>query len=157
MDQPAEEKPRRLYYKSYLKLIENSVGSNLFRNFYVKTSKKGEFDAFDDGYNSCAFYVSSILYLCKKLSDFHGTVVNTVEDLKKSGWRKVSEPKPGDVLVWEPQQFPAGMVSHIGFYIGDGRVISTSIKTKTPVRHEQNFGRQQRKITEIWRVNWHDS
>jgi hypothetical protein len=151
-----EENPVRLYFKSYLKVIHNSVGSNLFRNFYVKTPEQGEFDAFGDGYNSCAFFVSSILVIFKKLSDFHGTVDNTIEDLKKTGWQEVNEPEPGDVLVWEPMKFPEGMVSHIGFYVGDGKAVSTSIKTKTPIEHDQNFGEQQRKITQIFRTTWDD-
>jgi hypothetical protein len=40
----------------------------MFRNFYVRTDSGGEFDALDDGYNSCAFYVSSILAIFNKLS-----------------------------------------------------------------------------------------
>lgn len=129
----------------------------MFRNFYVRTEERGEFDALDDGYNSCAFFVSSVLYVFKKLSDFHGTVSSTVEDLKKCGWQEVEKPQPGDVLVWEPKKFPEGVVSHIGFYIGDGKAVSTSMKTKTPVVHDQNFGDTNRKITNIFRmVNWED-
>ncbi len=152
-----EEKPQRLYFKSYLQIIRNSVNSDMFRNFYVKTSERGEFDALDDGYNSCAFYVSAILVILKKLSGFHGTVDSTVEDLKKSGWQLVNNPQPGDVLVWEPRQFPEGMISHIGFYVGKGKAVSTSMRTKKPVEHEQNFGEDNRKITQIYRMeNWED-
>lgn len=153
-DKQNQEKPERLYFESYLRLIKNSVGSNLFRNFYVRTPSRGKFDALGDGYDSCAFFVSSILVIFKKLSDFHGTVDQTIEDLQKSGWREVSNPRPGDVLVWEPKKFPEGMVSHVGFYIGDGRAISTSINTKTPIEHEKNFDEAKRKITKIFRADW---
>lgn len=158
MANKSDEKPQRLYFKSYIQVIKNSPDSNIFRNFYVKASDRGEFDALADGYNSCAFHVSSILVIFKKLTDFHGTVSNTIEDLRQSGWQEVSEPHPGDVLVWEPKQFPEGRVSHIGFYIGRGRAISTSIKTKTPAEHEMNFGEDKRKITQIFRMdNWDDA
>ena len=153
----SEEKPQRLYFKSYLQVIRNSVGSNMFRNFYVKTTERSEFDALDDGYNSCAFYVSAILVIFKKMSDFHGTVDRTIEDLKKSGWQEANEPEPGDVLVWEPKQFPEGRVKHIGFYVGDGKAVSTSITAKTPQKHEQNFGEEKRQIKQIFRMdNWED-
>src|SRR3989304_622296 len=97
----SEEKPERLYFKSYLQLIRNSVGSKMFRNFYVKTSDRGQFDALDDGENSCAFYVSSILTIFKKISGIHGRVSSVVNDMKKSGWAEVNSPQAGDVLVWE--------------------------------------------------------
>ncbi len=152
-----EEKPERLYFKSYLKVIKNSIGSNMFRNFYVQTQSRGEFDALGDGYDSCAFFVSAVLVIFKKLADFHGIVDSTIEDLKKSGWQEVDEPKPGDVLVWEPKEFPEGPSMHIGFYIGDSKAISSSIKTKTPVEHEMNFGEGKRKIINIFRIeNWED-
>lgn len=148
----AEEKPQRLYFKSYLQFIRNSVGSNMFRNFYVKTSSKGEFDAFGDGDNSCAFYVSSVLLIFKKISSMHGLVSNTIEDMKKSGWTLVDDPQPGDVLVWEAEQYADGLHEHIGFYIGDNRAISTSVKAKTPLQHDMNFGESNRQITHIFRA-----
>lgn len=152
-----EPKPRRLYFKTYLQLVRNSVGSNMFRNFYVHTKDKGEFDALDDGENSCAFYVSSVLVILKKMSGVHGTVGSTTKDLKKSGWQEAKKPKPGDVLVWEAQKFADGLRQHIGFYIGDDRAISTSLATKTPVEHDKNFGPTNRQITHIFRMaSWDD-
>src|SRR5581483_2730406 len=102
MPSTSEEKPKRLYFKSYLKIIENSVESKIFRNFYVRTTGKGEFDAFNDGDVSCAFFVSVILLIFNKIGAWHGLVSNTLEDMRQSGWLEVSEPEPGDVLVWEP-------------------------------------------------------
>jgi len=151
------QKPQRLYFKSYIQAIRNSVGSNLFRNFYVHTSDKGEFDALSDGDNSCAFYVSSILTIFKKINGVHGTIVRTVEDLRASGWQEVQDPKAGDVLVWEKEKFDDGWHEHIGFYIGEGRAISTSIKEKTPIEHDMNFGETNRRVEQIFRsTNWDD-
>ncbi len=148
-------KPTKLFFQSYLQMVRNSVGSNLFRNFYVKEPQKGEFDALDDGVNSCAFYVSAVLVIFKKLSATHGTVKSTVEDLQKSGWQVVKKAEPGDVLVWEGKQFPDGWHEHIGFYIGEGKAISTSLEKKVPIEHDKNFGDERRRIIEIWRMpNW---
>ena len=148
------DKPVRLYFKSYIKLIHNSIGSNLFRNFYVKTDDQGEFDALGDGYNSCAFYVSSILVIFKKVSGIHGTVDSTIKDLEESGWVQVNEPKEGDVIVWEAQKFDDGIKKHIGFSIGNGKAISTSWTNKTPIEHSDTF-EDRRKIENIFRqTDW---
>lgn len=146
------EKPKRDYFKTYLQLIRNSVGSEMFRNFYVSTADRGEFDALDDGENSCAFYVSSVLVLFKKASGVHGTVQSTLEDINNSGWQEASEPKPGDILVWEARDFSDGPKRHIGFYVGDNRAISTSRSAKKVAEHDMNFD-DNRKIEQIFRMN----
>jgi len=153
---PSEEKPERLYFETYLQVVRNSVGSNIFRNFYVRTNSRGEFDALDDGYNSCAFYVSAVLVIFRKLDGMHGTVASTKKDLLDSGWQEITDLndlQPGDVLVWEPMQFDDGLKEHIGFYMGDGKAVSTSWTTKTPVEHDKNFGAANRKITQVFRMS----
>jgi hypothetical protein len=148
----AEDKPKRLYFKTYLKAINNSVGSNLFRNFYVSLTEKGEFDALGDGENSCAFFVSSVLVIFKKLKGIHGTVESTIKDLVESGWIEANQPVGGDILVWEALQYDDGFKKHIGFSIGDGKAISTSREEKTPVEHDQHFEDAKRTITHIYRM-----
>ena len=156
MGQP-EEKPQRLYFKTYLQVMRNSVGSNIFRNFYVTTSGKGEFDALNDGEDACAFYVSSILVIFQKISAIHGLVERVAEDMRQSGWTTVPEPKIGDVLVWEGRDDTAGK-THIGFYVGNNKAISNSSKLRTPTEHDINFGEANRKITQILRMeDWEDS
>ena len=150
------DKPTRLYFESYIQLLRNSVGSNMFRNLYVRTEEQGVFDALDDGYNSCAFYVSAVLVIFKKLSAIHGTVDSTKKDLFNSGWREIDEPKAGDVLVWEAMQFDDGLKEHIGFYLGKGKAISISWTKKTPIIHDKNFGDSKRKITHVFRLNQWD-
>lgn len=136
-------------------MVHNAVGSNLFRNFYVTSADKGEFDSLDDGENSCAFFVSSILVIFKKLKNVHGTVESAIKDLEDSGWTEVEQPKAGDVLVWEALQFDDGLKQHIGFSIGDGKAVSTSWVDKTPVEHDERFGETKRKIIHIYRMtNW---
>ena len=147
-----QDKPIRLYFKTYLGVIRNSVGTGMFRNWYVKTPEQGEFDAMKDGEDSCAFYVSSLLKIFGKVTTIHGTVESTIKDLEKSGWQKVVEPQPGDVLVWETQKFADAQQRHIGFYIRDGRAVSTSWKKKIVVEHNQNFD-NNRKIELVFRMN----
>ena len=56
--------------ENYLAVIRNSVGSKLFNNFYVEGSGQPK-DLLDDGYNSCAYYVSSILKMFNLIKDIH--------------------------------------------------------------------------------------
>ena len=49
---------------SYIAIIKNSVGSQLFRNLYAKVNGK-KIDITENGKLSCAFYVSSVLLLFK--------------------------------------------------------------------------------------------
>lgn len=133
-------------------MIHNSVGSKLFRNFYVSSEDKGEFDALDDGDNSCAFFVSSILVIFKKLKGVHGTIESTIKDLRDSGWTEVEQSKTGDVLVWEALLFDDGLKEHIGFSVGKGKAVSTSWEEKTPIEHDKHFGETKRKITHIYRM-----
>lgn len=124
----------------------------MFRNFYVKTEGNGEFDALSNGDNSCAFFVSAILVLCKKLDNVHGTVMSTVDDMQKTGWVLVDGvPAAGDVIEWEALKFEDGIKEHIGFSIGHGRAISTSWTEKTPVEHDDQFD-GKRAITRIFRM-----
>ncbi len=147
-------KPERLYFKSFIQLLHNSVGSNLFRNLYVRTAKRGEFDALDDGYNSCAFYVSAVLVIFKKLSGIHGTIDSTIKDLTESGWIKVNKPREGDVIVWEAQQFNDGIKEHIGFSIGNSRAISISWTNKTPTEHSDTFDGKRNIVSIFRQIDW---
>jgi hypothetical protein len=149
----AEEKPRRLQFKTYLQMIRNSAGTEMFRNWYVETREQGEFDAMSDGEDSCAFYVSAILKIFSKVNAVHGTVASTVKDLEESGWAEVEKPEPGDVLVWEAKQFGDKKQRHIGFYMGSGKALSTSWKEKKVVEHDLNFAEQNRKIEQIFRIS----
>ena len=58
--------------KTLFKLIENSIGTKLFRNNYFFINGKSK-DLLRNGELSCAFYVSSILYLLKLIKDVHTT------------------------------------------------------------------------------------
>jgi hypothetical protein len=146
-DAKNSEKPTRLYAKSYVRMIKNSLGSRMFQNFYVETEDQGQFDALESGLLSCAFFVSSILLIFKKIRGVHATVASTVQDLKESGWKEVNKPQAGDVLVWEAIQFEDGPNEHIGFSIGNGRAISNSFQERVPVEHDTTFGGTRRIVS----------
>lgn len=147
----------RLNFKSYIQVIKNSIGSKMFRNLYVRSPEKNEFDAMGDGANSCAFYVSSVLLLFGKASAVHGTIERTLEDMTQSGWAKVNTPKIGDVLLWESKDFKDGPHRHIGFYIGGGKAVSNSSTQKAPAMHDKHFGQEKRKIEASYRMyHWDD-
>ena len=140
----------RLNFDTYLAVIKNSVGSKLFHNLYVKASGK-KIDATQNGELSCAFYVSSILTLFKFVKEIHGTVRGTIKDLEKFGWREVTEPEIGCVLVWEEAVLgDESAHEHIGFFMGNGKAISNSSKLGYPVEHSWDFNGKRKVKMILW-------
>jgi hypothetical protein len=133
-------KPQRLIFKTYLQMVQNAPGSRMFRNLYVD----GQDDVMKDGAYSCAFFVSSVLTLFRQNSGFHGTIQSTLADMLDHGWEETdaADLQPGDILVWEPWEFEGQEHEHLGFYLGNGRAVSTSYKAKEVVDHSANEGRQ---------------
>lgn len=112
--------------ESYLAMIRNSVGTNIFRNLYALVDGEKQ-DIVKDGDFSCAFFVSSILHQFNLVALPHATVAGLEKDLKSSGWKRVRIPRVGCVVVWEPK--------HIGFYIGGGKAISNDSRKGSPRVH----------------------
>jgi hypothetical protein len=141
-----------LIFETYLAVIKNSVGSNLFKNFYAEINGE-KTDITKNGELSCAFYTSSILALFKLIKEIHTTVDSTVKDLKMSKWESIKTPKIGSVVVWEKINFgKSGIHKHIGFYIGDKKAISNSSQKGYPIEHHFTF-RAKRKIeTFLWHL-----
>jgi len=152
-----DQKPKRLYFKTYIQLIENAVGTAMFKNFYVQLADGTDIDAMDNGSDSCAFFVSSVLVLFKKVAGVHGTVANTLTDMQQSGWHAVAEKdmEPGDVVVWVPTPDSDGK-QHIGFCIGDHMAISTSSKKQVVAKHDIRFGKEDRPIQQVLRQDHWD-
>lgn len=137
-----------LLYESYIAVIRNSVGTNLFRNFYAKVGGEVK-DILENGNLSCASFVSNVLWMFQLIKVSHGTVSSTVKDMLGSGWETVKEPQIGSVLVWESQKDSSDDVmsgnKHIGFYIGNNLAISNSSKERSPKIHHWTFGEKDRK------------
>lgn len=148
--QKKEHKITPLIFDTYLAMIKNSVGAELFRNFYAKVNGK-KTDIMRNGELSCAFYVSSVLALSKFIKEVHGTIDSTVKNLQESGWKKVSKPKIGSVLVWEKMDFGNGNAhKHIGFFIGGNEAISNSYKLGFPVEHSWDFNAKRKIDIILW-------
>ena len=145
----AQPKIVKLQYETYLAVIENSPGSFMFKNFYV-TIDGVKKDAMEDGWLSCAFYVSSVLYLCKYIKDIHATVASTVKDLQKCGWKKVRKPAVGSVIVWKPGKDTNGH-SHIGFYVGNEQAISNDSWKKHPWKGDWKFNGKREVEMILWK------
>ncbi|HXF44021.1 MAG TPA: hypothetical protein VNK70_00965 [Candidatus Paceibacterota bacterium] len=139
------EKPIPLFFDTYLAVIRNSVGSGLFRNLYAKVGGR-KTDLLRNGKLSCAFYVSSILKLFDLIGGIHATVDSTIDDLRRSGWSKVTKPEAGSVLVWERLKGH----KHIGFFIGAGRAVSNRPETGFPSIHGWEFD-SRRKVEAVFR------
>ena len=146
MEQNPEIKP--LTFDTYLAVIEDSVGSYMFKNLYISVNGEKK-DATEDGWLSCAFYVSSILYLFKYITDMHATVSSTVKDLIGSGWIEISEPVIGSVIVWKSGE-NTNNHRHIGFYVGDGLAISNDSQKKHPWKGDWKFNGKREVEMILW-------
>jgi len=146
-----KQKISPLIFDTYLAIIKNSLGSKMFRNFYVKINGK-HIDIMKNGQYSCAFYLSNILKTFNLIKKPHVTVISTIKDMQKSRWQKIKKPKIGSVLVWEIKKFGKNDIhTHIGFYIGNHQAISNSSNKGCPIKHHWTFN-NERKITAIY---WH--
>lgn len=145
----------KLRKKTYLKMIENSIGTKLFNSAFVKFKDTGKVtDILNNGEFSCAFFVSGVLTLCKYLDSPHATIKRLKEELIKAGWKKVNKSnlQPGDVVFWERMVFPDGTENeHIGFVLNKNQAISTDYKSRKVTKHHITFN-NKRKIIEVFRL-----
>ena len=130
-----QQKIIHLPFDTYCAVVQNSVGSRMFRNFYAKVDGK-KTDIMKNGELSCAFFASFLLYLFRLIKEPHATVDGTIKDLRASGWKGVKKPKLGSVLIWEAQKGNR----HIGFYMGGTKAVSNSTKLGYPAKHHWTFG-----------------
>ncbi len=136
-------KPEFQLLPSYLKAIENSVGSNLFRNQYYRINAK-VVDILKDGDLSCAIYVTTILYIFGLIKKRHATVNGTVADILKSGWYEIKKPKKGALILWGFKKMDSGTQGkhcHIGFYLDKKTAISNSSLKRVIERHDPTSGK----------------
>jgi hypothetical protein len=155
----ADQNVEKLPKESYLKAIENSVGSRLFNSFFVRFKDTGKTtDIMNDGMYSCAFFVSSLLYLFGAIDKPSATVKSTLESLERNPkWQKVeaTDIQPGDVIFWEKITFDDGSENaHIGFALNKDEAVSTDYKQKLVARHPIIREETKRAIEGIYRYNW---
>jgi hypothetical protein len=129
------ESPEFIIFDSYLSAIKNSVGTKIFRNLFVKINGKKN-DVLKNGDLSCAYFVSSVLYLFGLIKEKHATVDGALKDMEKSGWKEIKKPKIGCVILWDLKNEQR----HIGFYMGEKSAISHRPEKRTPVKHHWTYG-----------------
>ena len=132
---------------SYMAMIKNSLGSNLFRNVYAIVNGV-KIDITNNGELSCAYFVSSILLILKLIKEVHVTVSGTIKDLESSGWSEISKPRTGSIVIWEEKDFGNNSShKHIGFYIGNQQAISNDFRKGYPIQHALEY--ENRKVEKI--------
>ncbi len=141
--------------ETYLKVIENSVNSKIFNSLFVRFKDSGEVkDIMNDGEYSCAFFVSSILFLIGVLNKH----VATVQSLRKlieedNKWKRVevAQIEAGDVIFWDKIKYEDGSENaHVGFVLNKEEAVSTDYKQKMILQHKID----ERPITDIYRYSW---
>ena len=144
-------KVKKLVLESYLAMTKNSLGAKVWQNYYAEVDGE-KLDIMYDGSNACAWFVSGVLVMHKLIGSSHATVASTVEDLEKSHWHKIAEPKPGAVIVYESLTFQDSSThEHVAFYIGDERAISTSYQKAVPIEHDWRYrDHETREVTAIY-------
>lgn len=134
----------RLEKETYLKMIENSIGSKMFNSLYVRNKESGEvIDVINEGEYACAFFVSSLLKIFSWIDNPHATVKTTEQKLIEGGWEKVNveDIESGDVLVWDEVEFEDKTLNrHIGFAIGSDEAVSTDWEKGEVAKHHMTFG-----------------
>lgn len=142
-----------LLFETYLAMINNAVGSQMFKNGYASFDGVKK-DVLNDGELSCAIFVSSILAIFDLIDEPHATVKSTVAKMEEAGWQKTEELKPGSVLVWKAVDFDGdGLHTHIGFYVGNDEAVSNDFRTKKIIKHHFKYGSDElgeRAITSIY-------
>ncbi len=124
--------------ETYIKMIENSVGSNMFNSVYVKNKDSSEVtDVLENGKYSCAYYVSSLLFLLGLIDCPHALVSTVKTVISTSGdWEVADKAEAGDVVFWNKVTFEDGTENaHVGFALNNQEAVSTSSNQKTVVKH----------------------
>jgi hypothetical protein len=139
-----------ILFETYLAVIKNSPGSQMFRNLYAKVGDEKK-DIVENGNLSCAFFTSSLLLMFGLIKSPHATVEGTVKDLLVFGWQPTEENKPGCVLVWEKiDQGGTQPHKHIGFYIDNNEAISNDSKSGMIQKHHYEFDGQRKVELKLW-------
>lgn len=146
--------------KTYLKMIENSIGTKIFNSIFAEVEGQ-EKDLLNDGEFSCAVFVSGILLLNQMLEKGRSTVDSLEKDLEESdSFEEIkSDPQPGDILFWEKVRYEDGSENrHVGFTLSNTEAVSTDYVPKQVIKHPinkeiENSG-ETRKIEKIFRYRF---
>ncbi|HDQ16849.1 MAG TPA: hypothetical protein ENN31_01865 [Candidatus Vogelbacteria bacterium] len=143
------------FRKNYFQIINNSLKTKIFKNFFVKDKKK-KIDIVNNGRFACAWYASAVLLLSGLIDKTRLTVNSLEKDLLRNNWREVKKIKKGAILIWKEKENYGASNRHIGFYIGNNKAVSNNSQKGYPIIHHYTFGKDKngpkRKIEKIY---WH--
>lgn len=135
------------FFETYLEVIKKSSGAKIFQNFFGEDID-GKRDLLEDGELSCSYFVSSILYRFGFIDSIHLRSESTIKDMLEFGWEEVDleNLEIGDVVYWDKSKIKErdlknqdSEVPHVGFYIGQDKVISHSDAVKSPAEHDLEY------------------
>ena len=127
-----------LFFDNYISVIKNSVGTEMFRNWYctvdgVKTEVLG------DGNLSCPLYLTGVLKIFDLVHETQITVHRALKEMETSGWKEITKPQLGAVIVWGEKLGETGIHKHMGFYLGENLAVSTNDKAKKVITHPLDY------------------
>src|SRR5579872_7015225 len=103
---------KKLPKETYLKMIENSIGTKMFNSLFIHYQDTGKIaDVMRNGEYSCAFFVTGLLAIFQMIDRPHATVKTLQSKLEEDDrWRHAGENsiEPGDVIFWEKVKFEDG-------------------------------------------------
>jgi len=144
-----------LLLDSYLATIKNAVGTKMFRNLFAQVDGKRQ-DILKNGELSCAAFTSAIPLMFGLIKASHATVSGLITDLENSGWKKITKPRPGAILVWDHKDFGGETHQHCGFHIGQDQAISNSTAKGVPAQHHWTYGQKNGKVGRtVTAIYWH--
>ena len=137
-------------------MIRNSAETRLFRTILVEENGKKK-DVAQAGKQSCAFFVSSILYLFQLIDQPHAMVATTIKKMEEAGWYCIQKPRAGSVLVWGPKKILGSVNRHIGFYRGSAQAISNDAMKGFPIPHHWTYGKRKsgKPTRAVEAIYWH--
>jgi len=121
-------------------MIDRCENIEIFRNFFVKNDNGEITDLLDDGDNSCASFVSNILYINFLIKLPCATVDSMEKTILDSGWKEsndINSLEKGDLILWEKNENYKNR--HFGIYLGDNKCIQNSPEFKKTTIKELNF------------------
>ena len=164
------------YYKTYLSMIQSSIGSSLWKHLYITKQDWNSTDILQDWNISCGYFVSSLLKQFNLSPASYANTKSLYQALLDYGWKEVhrggkTENIPlGSLIIWgekqgtEKKDIYGNTISghiHIGFYIGGDRGVSNmsdgfrddNQPPKTPALHHYTYN-DTRTITSIITFNF---
>ena len=123
-----------LRFDTYLAVAKASAGSRMFQCYYARVNGTRR-EVLGKGNLACAFHVSSILRIFGLVSNLQITVHRLLDDMERSGWKKIQKPRAGCIVLWRekprnPSHYKKDKKSHVpfvrhmGIYLGGGKAVS---------------------------------